>query len=140
MWWIVPVALTCLAVGMAVWAGGARYSVKDVVGPISAILGIVAIICWIFAPVQYFGDRSVSWAVAEYYEAVILPNIVEETEDFVVVSNLEAGIWQAGDHNIYDYNAYLKTNRYWQDVAIIQTWVYPAPEHLKYVRIQGGNQ
>ena len=102
---------------------------------VSSFAFIIAIIS---CPIQYYGDRSKSWAMQQYYESIVQPNIIEEYEDYVVVDDLTSGVWQAGgETTLYDYNAYLVTNRHWQTNIITKTIVYPAPKELKYVRIKG---
>ncbi|KKL76986.1 hypothetical protein LCGC14_2039410 [marine sediment metagenome] len=145
MWWIVPVALTVVALGfmlLARWREGAGDPIDW--GPAHLVpcisLCVVAFVMWIAAPMSWFETRDAAWGATEYYESVIFPNMVEEGDDYVVVSNLEAGVWQSGDYNLYGYNKYLRRFRHAQETPIAQTWVYPVPEHLKYVRIEGGKE
>lgn len=89
----------------------------------------------VLCPCLYLGSRSKAWKAEIYYEQIISPNIIEEGQDYVVVENIEAGIWQAGDNTVVSYNNYLRVTRHWQHVPIVNSTIYPVPEHLKYVRI-----
>lgn len=103
---------------------------------LSLTFGILLTIALIVCPISYYTGRGNAWRAEQYYEHIIQPNVVEETENYVVVSNIEAGIWQAGDTNVFDYNSYLVTIRHWQDVPVVGWIIYPVPEQLKYVRIE----
>jgi len=106
--------------------------------------GFGIFILWVLSifacPVNYIKTRNIAWRAEQYYEQIILPNVTEEGFDFVIVSNLEAGIWQAGDSNVFDYNSYVVTTRYWQSIPLIGTAIYDVPQHLKYVRISSENE
>jgi hypothetical protein len=107
-------------------------------GDISWVLLILALplfLAMITCPTNYYKSRNRAWAMEQYYIQVIQPNVISEGVDFVVVSNIEAGVWQAGDVNIYGYNKYLVTTRYWQEIPLIKTAIYSVPEHLKFARI-----
>lgn len=100
------------------------------------MFGMIFVVSLIGCPVQYFTSRNIAWQSEQYYEQIILPNVVEEGNGFVVVENIEAGVWQAGDSNVYDFNSYIVTTRYWQEIPIINSVIFPVPEQLKYVRVQ----
>uniref|UniRef100_A0A6H2A0T8 Uncharacterized protein n=1 Tax=viral metagenome TaxID=1070528 RepID=A0A6H2A0T8_9ZZZZ len=89
----------------------------------------------IACPGVYIKSRNKAWQVQTYYENIIQPNIVENKGDTVVIKNLEAGIWQAGEFNLYSYNSYIRTTRYWQEIPILSTIIYPVPKELKFVSV-----
>ncbi len=132
MWMLIPgillgVAILCLIV--AAWRDSEGFIV------LALIVGCFFLIFGIASPINYYESRNTAWKAEQYYENLITPNIIEEQDTYVVVSNIEAGVWQAGDSNVFDYNSYLRTTRHWQNVPIIGTIIYPVPEHLKYVRL-----
>ena len=101
-----------------------------------AATGAFTLLALISCPINYLGTRDEAWQAEQYYESLILPNVIEEGVDYVVVDNITAGVWQSGEFNIYGYNSYVRVTRHWQEVPIISSVIYPVPEQLKYVRIK----
>ena len=99
----------------------------------SLVIGVASVV---IAPISYYGgwDESNQWSA--YYDNVISPHIVDSGSDYVVIDSMQTGIWQAGERNVSEYNAYIMSNRKWDDVPFIGLMVYRCPDRLKYVRIQ----
>lgn len=134
MWWLVPtVALVIFILGLLISLRMERF--EAIRGTVIMLALIISFVTGIVAPFTYFEGRETSWGLENYYEAVIEPNIIDEDGEWVTVTNFEAAVWQSGDNNIYSYNQQLKSMRYWKKVPVIGTWIYPLPEHLKYVRV-----
>jgi len=103
----------------------------------SIVFGLIAFLVAITAcPITYYSTRTDALRMEAYYEQIITPAIVEEYDDYVVVNSTETAIWQAGEMNLAEYNAYLQSTRYWDGVPIIGSAVFGPPEHLKFVRVQ----
>jgi hypothetical protein len=99
--------------------------------------GIIACISLLFSPVSYYSglNKSVAWTA--YYENIIKPNIIEEHDDYVIVKNNNAALWQAGNSNLAEYLRYYSTTKYWETVPFISLTVYPVPSNLKLVKVNG---
>ncbi len=137
MFWIIPLILLVIFIPLLVMALlNSGYWNEDKWLVIAIISGIIFLFSAFLCPGNYLITRNDAWRVEQYYESVILPNVVEETDNYVIVSSLEAGVWQAGEFNLYSYNSYVRTTLYWQEVPVIGWHIYPVPEHLKYVKIQ----
>lgn len=133
MFMIIPgtlLGIGLLFLGLAVWKGSEGWWVA------SGVFGFFLLMAFIVCPVQYLSSRNEAWKAEQYYENLVLPNVVEETDSYVVVDNIEAGVWQSGEFNLYSYNSYVRVTRHWQDVPIISSIVYPVPEQLKYVKVK----
>ncbi len=135
IWIIIPTIATILLVIVWLWANCDDYDSSPLRG-LLFLTALITLFSWIGCPIQYYSSRSEAWVAQQYYESVITPNIIEEHEDYVVVDNMQAAIWQAGGVNLMEYNSYLVKTRYWQDTLIGKTFTYRVPEHLKYVRIK----
>jgi len=133
MWWIIPSLLVLIIILSLVlprlWEPLCFLYFFTIAGAVGLLIAVI--VC----PANYYETRNTAWGAEQYYEQIILPNVVAEGEDYVVVENIEAAVWQAGDYTVYNYNSYLVTTKHWQQVPIIGTCIYPVPEHLKYVRI-----
>ncbi|MDY6957644.1 MAG: hypothetical protein SVK08_00670 [Halobacteriota archaeon] len=99
-------------------------------------IGTAAFFAVIIPPENYYGgwDEANRWSA--YYHNIVEPCVVEEHDDYVVISSIEAAIWQSGERNLSEYNAYIVSNRKWDDLPIIGWAVYRCPDELKLVRIQ----
>lgn len=99
----------------------------------NVIAGVGLVVVLILMPVQYYMHRENCCDLSLYYDQFIEPNIIEIGDDYVVIENLEEGMF--ADWNIKSYNENLRSNRYWNSVPMVGwSWVEP-DEHLKYVRI-----
>jgi hypothetical protein len=90
---------------------------------------------WIVCPVNYYSQVNDNIQLKNYYENIIKPNIISETDEYVVVSNSNAGIWQVGSNNVVSYNSTLASRRYWDDKVIIGSIICRPSDELKYVQI-----
>lgn len=100
---------------------------------VSIVTGVVIIL---MAPCVYYDgwDESNRWSA--YYDNVISPHIIDSGDDYVVVDSMQSGVWQAGELNVSEYNAYIMSNRKWDEVPFIGLMVYRCPDRLKYARAQ----
>lgn len=135
MWWIVPVALValsalCFLLAFHVWDDGPWAMV-------GLLLGFFALISIIGFPTRYYQNRNDVWRMEAYYDNIIRPNVVAETPTTVTISNLEAGVWQAGDTNLPDYNKDLRIQKYWQATLWGKLSMYPIPATYKFVQVKG---
>lgn len=136
-WMWIPGVLTAAALFALVIADLRRpdgsFGILDCV---SFILCAMALTAWIASPIIYEVDgRNDALAYAAYYDNVILPLVTEEHDDYVVIDSFKAGTWNEGVIVLQEYNAYLAVNRYWDQHWLWGTFVYPAPDYLKPVRV-----
>jgi hypothetical protein len=102
-------------------------------GILVTVIALVALlVVSILAPTSYYDYRCQALQAEAFYD-MIQNNIIEEGEDYVVVSGIGAGIWQAG--SVTEFNSYLRSVRYWDGMAFIGWFIFPAPDHLKEVRL-----
>lgn len=140
IWIVLPAIATGLCLLWGIWWVAKEYDIcfnEWIMAP-TFILAILFLLCWIGCPVTYFDGRSTAWRMEEYYDNVITPHVVAETEQSVTVVSLEAGVWQAGASNLVDYNGYLRSNRYWSKNWLGHLFTYPVPDRLKYVKVGVG--
>jgi len=100
-----------------------------------ALCIILCILSILSCSISYYVTRNDALRAEAYYEQIVTPAIVEEYENYVVVDSTQTAIWQAGEMNLSNYNAYLKSMRYWDGVPVIGTCVYGPPDCLKFVRV-----
>lgn len=100
------------------------------------ICTVAGVITLILCPTHYYSTRNSALRAEAYYEYVAKPAMVEEHSEYIVISNPESAIWQAGTLNLSSYNAYLESTRYWDSVPIIGTAVYCPPEYLKFIEVR----
>lgn len=133
--------MECLIIpSIIVVLGGIFILVYKIHGSDGWGIGIIAMAIFfltaiIGCPVEYLQSRNKAWQAEEYYNNIAYPSMVQEASGYIVVDNAQAAVWQAGDFNIYGFNSYLRTTRYWDSVPLIGTCVYTPPEYLKYIRI-----
>ena len=102
-------------------------------GMLVVVIALIAlVVVGISAPCIYYDYRSQALQAEAFYD-MIQNNIVEEGDDYVVVSGIDAGIWQAG--SVTEFNSYLRSVRYWDGIAFIGWFIFPVPDHLKEVRL-----
>jgi len=106
----------------------------------TVIMGLAMLMLLLFTTLicgtSHYGDRGNVRHAESFYDNIIMPHIVEEYDDYVVVDSAQAAIWQAGDNNLSEYNALLKSRRHWETVPLWSTVTYAPPERLKYVQVR----
>lgn len=122
------------------WKGiSSRYGSEDwgTAAWICGILcGVILIISLLTCPINYASTKADLVRMQAYYDHVIMPHVVEETSEYVVVEGLETALWQAGDYTIASYNKELAGKRYWDSFAIIGSAVATPPDSLKLIRVK----
>ena len=139
-WLLIPITIMGLCVVCAILAHiffDTTYSNDFLILGTLITIGIT-LTAMIFSCASYYDgwDEANMWS--SYYDNIIFPHIVAEFDDYVVVTSLESGVWQAGDRNLSDYNSYLRSYSEWDDVPFLGLAVYSPPTHLKHVQIQEG--
>lgn len=109
--------------------------VPVIVEVLTMFMVVVTVLTCITVPLAYLKQRGDVAALLNYYENIIQPNIVDVQNDYVVISNNNAAIWQAGDMNLSSYNSSITQRRYWISVPVIGSAVYSVPVELKFVRV-----
>jgi hypothetical protein len=135
-WIIIPGALTIIFVILVV-SRMCFYGDYPVMTILSIFLVSLMGISWIVCPANYYQGLNDNIQLKSYYDNITKPNVISETDEYVVVSNVNAGIWQAGGNNVVSYNSMLASRRYWDDKVIIGSVICRPPEYLKYVQING---
>jgi len=140
MIWLIPFGIALGLLGVGVWLisieiRAGLWEDKMWCLVLGIVVSWVAIMALIFPPICYYSSRSESFEWATYYETTIQPNAIREDDTTIYISNTQAGIWQAGDSNMVDYNNYVKITRYLQNKFPSKFWTFPVPENLKYVSI-----
>ena len=100
------------------------------------ILGAIIAFPLVATPVCLVMTHNDVQQLNVYWEQSIEPYIVEEYEDYVVITCPEAGLWQAGSHTLANYNEDLRENRRWATHPIFNPVFNNAPSYLKYARIE----
>ena len=101
------------------------------------IVGVLMVGSLFCCPVIWASSKNAAIEAQSYYANIVQPHVIEEHQDYVIVgTEIAPAIWQAGASNLPEYNAYLRSTRYWDSIPIIGSVVYPPPKELKYVRVQ----
>lgn len=135
MWLLIPgiiLGVVGLGILLVMRSGGKDSDAAAVIYVVGACFLLFSLIV---CPCQYYSLRNEALRAETYYQQIALPHAVAEYEDYIEVLSPEAGLWQAGDMNLPNYNAYLRTTRYWDSVPIIGSVVFGPPEYLKFVRV-----
>lgn len=131
-WMLIP--LICLA-GLAITLLLAGISDSDAVQVLFLVAVSLFILSLLCCPITYYSSANDVREAETYYREFIAPNIVEEHEDYVLISNHDAALWQAGTANLSNYNSYITSNRYWDSIPLIGTCVAVLPDYCKYARV-----
>jgi len=104
------------------------------------VLVVLIFIALIVCPIsRNVSSRDDAIIAQSYYTNLVQPHIIEEFGDYVVVSSgVSPAMWQSGAYNLAAYNSYLATARYWNDLPLIGSMIYPPSSELRFVRVQGG--
>ena len=136
-WLIIPGILATIFAILLLWSEATVWH-KALSVVLCYLAGTLFLGFAISCPNSYYSTRTNALSAEVYYQEILLPHKVGETDTHIVVSSQQAAIWQAGEMNLPKYNSYLKTTRYWDSVPIIGTAIYSPPKYLKYARI--GNE
>lgn len=141
-WLLYPAVLSVLAILFGIWACRIPDknweqigSFKIVVWTVFLVIGLLAICSWVLFPAGFYDTKNSTKIFEAYYDNLIQPNVVEETESYVVVDSIQTAFWQSGKTNVTAYNNFLTVNRYWDSHPIAGRGIYPVPDRLKLVRI-----
>lgn len=131
-WILVPLMIIAVTIIVGVLA-----SVTTGWLHILTVIMVLASFCFcIAAPVTYYDSLNNSIRCSVYYDSIIAPNIINETPTSVEVSSSTVSTWELANRpQLVQFNSYLATNRYWDNVPIIGLMIYTAPTYLKYVHI-----
>ena len=139
-WLLIPMSLVTILIVFGITCKWRNVSLDNGYILVFAVISIVLIVlAFIICPCSYYDTKTKAIGANAYWETFILPNIIEETDSYVIIKNQDAGIWQSGGYNLASFNQYLDTTRYWDDVPIINSCVHPPKEHLKLVRVSLGD-
>jgi hypothetical protein len=139
MWWLIPAILTLISIVLIIlsvkyeWMDDVEYTWAE---GVTIFVSIICVISFIIFPISYYDNRNMVWENETYYNQIVNPNIIDIGTDYVVVSNTNAGIWQAGESNVSDYNKWLIVQRYWQDTLWGKLVYYRISDDCKYVRVK----
>jgi len=132
-WLLIPGILGIVLILTAI------YKWRDVENGFVSVVIVILIICiflaFIICPVNYYKTKTDSIEAEAYWDTFISPNIIEETDEYITIKNINAGIWQSGGYNLASFNQYLKSTRYWDSMPVLGTCVYPPKNHLKLVKV-----
>jgi len=135
-WMIIPVILALIGlivVGVArLFNTGHDKFPTQIVG---AVCGAAVLTALVTCSISYYCDRSEMLQHEEYYNQFVVPNITEEADDYVVITGQEQGIWQSGEGNLSEFNAWLKNQRYWDGMTVFGSCHNTPSSELKFVRV-----
>lgn len=134
MEWIIIPLITLPFLGFAIWWGihnnweGGQFALL-------IVTATIVIVAWVAFPSGYVSTYNHSLEAEAYYQNVLMPNKVSETSDYITVTGLEGGVWQAGTLNLPKYNSYLVKTRFWDKVPIVGWGIYSPPDYLKQTKV-----
>lgn len=137
-WLAIPAIFALITIAAGIVAKRALEKDWSATWPMAMQVGLVGatVISFLTCAIYYYTGLGNVREARAYYENIIEPNIVEESDDCVTVSSVNAAVWQAGDYNVSTYNGWLARSRYWNSIPLIGTTVYDPPADLKYVRVK----
>ncbi len=135
-WLIVTGIVGGVGVGLAVLAWWLFEYNDGAAFALSCVAIIIVVLALVIPPACYYSFRESNRQLEVYYENFVEPNIVEEYDDYVVISNDSAGLWQAGSYTLAKYTTELRSLRYWDDIPFIGWHRPPVDDKLKYVHVQ----
>lgn len=114
-----------------------RFERTEGLAAVICVVGIIASFLTIcLSPASYYSTRNDAIKFQAYYD-MVQGCVVEEHDDYVVVTGLDAAMWQAG--SVSDYNSYVRSIRYWDSIPVIQWCVYSVSDELKEIRLVSDN-